>query len=244
VSQSPNVADLGLEVVSIAADGCLFYPAAGRDVDEAVSFFAPTVREFRFCDTRYGQSFLPVPEGWAVQAESISGDPGAMMSEREADGRQYRHIEPCHWIREIRDIAGGNPVTMTLRRGFGQYALQELGDGSISVFMHRGDSPGEGGSDAWFLARRKRRHAPLSFLFDKLARKLRDRALIVSDGSNSDITPRRCIHPAKGPVEGATAALEMQDVTFDKWGFSWRCIGHLSPRYGPTLIWKVERVES
>ena len=76
-------------------------------------------------------------------------------------------------------------------------------------------------------------------LFDKLAQKLRNTALIVSDGSNTDIAELKVVSRSETPGLDAFAAAT--ERSFTKWGFDWRCVGYLNPRYGPTLVWETRR---
>jgi hypothetical protein len=108
--------------------------------------------------------------------------------------------------------------------------------------MHRGDSAqfGEGGSGAFFLAKMCSDYEPIGNLFDKLSRKLADRALIVSDGSNcriSGVRKWRC------EESGLDAFTEAQSQDFEQWGWNWKCVGYLGDPYGPTLVWGLTRLE-
>jgi hypothetical protein len=125
------------------------------------------------------------------------------------------------------------------RRGFGQYALtNEFSDASIGVFVHRGDSPGEGGSNVYYLANRARDHEPCSNLLAKLVTKLAHRALIVSDGSNSRCRKLKRFHCCND-VSGNEAFAQMKSERICFGGLNWRCVGYLSNKYGPTLVWEV-----
>jgi hypothetical protein len=89
----------------------------------------------------------------------------------------------------------------------------------------------------FFLANRRRDHEPCSNLFDKLAIKLSDRALIVSDGSNARIPFLKKFHRAE--ISGAEAFEKLRHEQFSFGAFDWRCAGYLSRKYGPTLLWDV-----
>jgi hypothetical protein len=131
-------------------------------------------------------------------------------------------------------------VTINRRRGFGQYALvNEFSDRAIGVFMHRGDSPGEGGSNVYFLANKDSRHEPCGRLFDKLSKKLDDRALIITDGSNTRLKRLRAFH--RQDIAGPAAYSAAAKLAFVYGGFSWQCVGYMSNKYGPTLIWGLSR---
>lgn len=221
----------------VAAQGALLYPCSGTDVQEPVRVFAPSVRELMFCDvSARGPQVLP---GYKRVGCELSGNPEVRASRRHSQGRSYAYVEPCVWSERLKHQHSGDDIVVRWRRGFGQYALAEFREKSISVFMHRGESQGDGGSNTWFLARERRDHEPLSNLFDKLALRLRSPALVVSDGSNCRIRPLRRFHNTDVSAPEAFAAMRV--VVFEHWGLRWSCVGYMGRRYGPTLIWQVER---
>lgn len=80
----------------------------------------------------------------------------------------------------------------------GQIGLvKEFSEGSIAVFMHRGDSAGESGSNVYYLSNKTSRYEGCGNRFDKIGYGLKDRALIISDGSNTSIRPLRRFHSSK-----------------------------------------------
>jgi hypothetical protein len=162
------------------------------------------------------------------------------ISER---GDRYRYLQPSRLLETYLRIGDQRQIAVIRRRGFGQYALsEEFADGSIGVFMHRGDGEGEGGSNVYFLANMPAKYEPLSNLFDKLSRKLANRALIVSDGSNCRIERLRK-RDWQREVRGPEAFRESRPSAFTFGGWSWECVGYLGERYGPTLVWGVTRLE-
>ena len=127
-------------------------------------------------------------------------------------------------------MQSGRVVEVCLRRGFGQYALHEVTDGTLGMFMHRGDSGGEGGSGVCYLANQRMSHAPISDLFDVIKRKLTMPGLIASDGSNSAIR------------ELNSAASEGNDIeSFVSHGLLWqkKMIIHRSRSSRLTVVWSV-----
>lgn len=233
------------EWLEVSRNTVLFYPAAGSDYAEALTVFRDYVDVFCFCDINY-PSGLELPAvcasdtGLRLVDKYISGDPRAMMEQRIAENnRPYHFLQPSKLV-EIYERADGRRLTVIRRRGFGQIGLsKEFSDGSIGVFMHRGDSPGEGGSHVYFLANKKTAYEPCGNLFDKLACRLRDKALIISDGSNSSIREVRRFHNKS--KEGPEAFSYHQGRCFSFGGFLWTCVGWLSRKYGPTLVWGVTR---
>jgi hypothetical protein len=123
-------------------------------------------------------------------------------------------------------ISDGRRTKVVRRRGFGQYALAEFPAQSIGVFVQRGDSSGEGGSNVNYLANKKRDHEPLSNLFSKLSCKLSDPALVISDGSNANRKFLREFH--RRPVSGAEAFGHFRKLQFSFGTLDFSCQSHLS----------------
>jgi hypothetical protein len=186
----------------------------------------------------------PVYKGAAdyqLVSRTIVGDPTiAIEYRRDEFGRGYRYLPPST-LREVYQRTNHTRcVTINRRRGFSQYALvNEFSDHAIGVFMHRGDSPGEAGSNVYFLANKNSRHEPCGRLFDKLSRKLDDRVLIITDGSNTGLKRLKAFH--RQDIAGPAAYSVAAKLGFVYGGFSWQCVGYMSNRYGPTLIWGLSR---
>ena len=224
---------------------CLLYPSAGGDCTEVLTAFAADILEFRFADIGYDFSHqrcleFPNETGWELVSTELTGSPTATIEQRYTEtGRRYRQLDPARLtqIYERRDAF--HRIKVVWRRGFGQYALAEIPDRSLGVFVHRGDSRGEGGSNVFYLANRRKHHEPCSNLFDKLKEKLSEMALIISDGSNADIPFLREFHHRE--IAGAQAFARMRERDFEYGGLRWRCVGYLGPRNGPTLVWRVTR---
>lgn len=167
------------------------YPCAGSDIPDILEAFGHRFDTFVFVDIRYKfhrDAMPPVP-GWKVVpgTRRLIGKPVDRMRSVQSGKTRYREIEPA-WLKfDMQHLTTGRVVTVCLRRGFGQYALQELEDESLAMFLHRGDSCGEGGSAVCYLANRRVSHPPLSMLFDVIKRKLASDAWIGSDGSNTKI---------------------------------------------------------
>jgi hypothetical protein len=222
------------EWLSAVAGKALFYPAAGEDAVAFVDMFAPHVRRFHFNDLFYSTASDRAPcapkRFRLVSAERP--DPAvrdAPIAWPTPDSTPGRKLTPSVLLETLTD--GETEIIVHRRRGFGEYALGEFGPASIGVFVHRSDSPAEGGSNMWFLANRRKDHEPLSNLWDKLSQRLADRAIIVSDGSLTDF---RFIHRAKQFTELAAIPV----TSFG--GFEWRCIGVMADR-GKALVWGLTR---
>jgi hypothetical protein len=225
----------------------LFYPAAGSDWHEALELFVDHIDEFHFCDTHYSSpGSLPSPfsnpQSYQLVSSDLRGKSTARI-EPPTTERPYPYLELGSLRQVYERVSDSRRVTVVRRRGFGQCAIHEFSDHSIGVFVHRGDSPGEGGSNVYFLANRHRDYEPTSNLFDKLAQKLSDHALVLSDGSNADPDFLKRFHRDK--ISGAEAYALLRGQPPHRFGeFFWRCVGHVCRRNGPTLVWELMREAS
>jgi hypothetical protein len=98
-----------------------------------------------------------------------------------------------------------------LSNTFCQMGTAFFGHALGMIFMHRGDSPGESGSNVYFLADKKSRHEPCGMLFSKLSVKLADRALIITDGSNTGIKRLKAFHNQNIAVRRLILRLHKRD---------------------------------
>lgn len=224
----------------------LFYPAAGNDIQEPLAAFRDQIDEFHFCDPYYPQG-LSIPRALAdgdglkfVEREAEGTPSAAMEGRRTDDGRSYRFLAPSRLV-ETYQRDDGSLIKVGRRRGFGQIALSEFSPGSIGVFIHRGDSPGESGSNVYFFSNKKARYEPCGNLFTKLMLRLSDKALVVSDGSNMSLAKLKRRYRA-ARFEGREQYESYKDHPFDLGGFQWTCIGWLgSQGRRVSLVWGVTR---
>jgi hypothetical protein len=212
------------------------YPCAGSDIAEPVQVFGGDFDTFLFVDIKYNaRSAEPEIPGWQMVAGSQRrlGSSNSSMRHRSVGRSRFRDIEPEWFFSDYENEANGKRISIVRRRGFGQYALQELPDGSLSMFLHRGDSPGEGGSNVFYLANRRTSHEPISNLMNVLKRKLGYPALIASDGSNTTI-----------PELVATARGNSEFKSFVRYGLLWQ--RHLATDCFSegTKVWQVCQHES
>ena len=160
-----------------------------------------------------------------ARSVKLADKPKARLQQPTA-ARPYRELERGRLKQVYERVSDGRRLTVIRRRGFGQYALAEFPDRTIGIFVHRGDSPGEGGSNTYFLANKDLHHEPLSRLLNKLTRRLTNCALIISDGSLVD----RCLEK------------KFREQQFVFGGFEWRHVGFIGGWCGrPTPIWDVVR---
>jgi hypothetical protein len=219
--------------------GYLFYPCAGSDWSPFIERFGDHVGEFHFCDVGYenlqdlaSRSPFSHPSSYRLVTTEIEGPPVVRMQWPTKD-RPYRELKPGRLRQVYERVSDGVRLTIIRRRGFGQYALGEFPNRSISVFVHRGDSPGEGGSNICFLANKDRRHEPLSHLFSKLTERLTDPARIISAGSN---TSRSLQRKLRGRQRFTFGAFEWRRMDDD--------VDFAGGRRDPTPVWQVIRRES
>lgn len=168
------------------------YPCAGLDIVQPITEFGMQFDTMLFVDLGYqfGDSFhIPRIDGWNELDKSvhIEGPKVSSLKVFQSGKHCRKEIEPA-WRRSLyQHTQSGRHINIVFRRGFGQYALQEIANGTLGMFLHRGDSQGEGGSGVLYLSNRKMKHAPLSNLLNTIKSKLALPALIGSDGSNTSI---------------------------------------------------------
>jgi hypothetical protein len=219
------------------------YPCAGCDWNESLLALGDELNEFWFCDLHYRRGLrLSEAPGralrWRRLSSEVIGDADAEL-ELPTESRPYRHLPPSR-LEEVYERKNGTTVKIVRRRGFAQMVLtNEFADRKIGVFMHRGDSLGDGGSARYFLANKHSSYPPVGHLFDKLSHCLTYKALIISDGSNTDIPHLKKNHNSN--IGGYEAFTDLKTKEFLFGEFVWQCVGWLSRRYGPTLVWGVER---
>lgn len=224
----------------------LFYPCSGEDWPRPIDIFAPVISDFWFVDLRYFTSYpagrvrpLLGPDSYRLQDITIDGPEEAMLEYRTdaKTGKRYLWIEPCTRTEQYCHLESGREIRIHRRRGFGPSAMrkhiQEMG-----VFFYRGDSLGEGGSGTQWLTLR-RSHARL---ITEILVRLINGGLIVTDGSNCLAAGNpyaefgRFYQHDVGP-EAASLARSFEDRQRNRF----RCIGYAGQRYGPTLVWQVEK---
>ena len=214
----------------------LLYPCAGQDFADPVNYFGEFIDTFIFVDINYRFNLKHRPNipGWFYisDSEKIIGKIYSPLTKQENGKNKFRFVEPGWLFLDYKNEKTNRKIQIVLRRGFGQYALRELEDKALTVFMHRGDSIGESGSGVYFLANRKTNHQPLSMLLDAIKQKLKMPGFIVSDGSNSTI------NELKNHIEKKLIP------TFESHGLLWRKSKLFEPLQGfnKTFIWEVEQL--
>lgn len=212
------------------------YPCAGSDIAEPVQVFGTLFDTFLFVDIKYNALCAePVIPGWHMVEGSQRrfGSSNSTIRRCSVGRSRYRDVEPEWFFANYIHERTGRRILIVRRRGFGQYALNELPDSSLSMFMHRGDSTGDGGSNVFYLANRRTSYPPLSNLMNVLKRKLVYPALIASDGSNTSIR------------QLSAAARGTEDISvFTAHGLQWQRHPATDLLRTRTNVWQVRALES
>lgn len=194
--------------------GSFYGPCSGHDLRIALQLFGSTIDHFVFCDLAYTSSRTTavnpddsrafaytghVPHGWSLVSRVRGAD--EMQPSKQTWYNGNRLFRPFVTY-EVWRRADGSRVQIELRADLAQDVLvDQFASGSISAFMHVNDGTGEGGSDAWFLRGTDRSHhteiaqtkngsaadvARGGFLFEHLAPRLADGAVVITDCALAD----------------------------------------------------------
>lgn len=223
----------------------LFYPCSGNDMLVPVQVFSPFVTDFWFVDKGY---FSPgnqdtQPYGLDIPADSqsplLAEDEKYEFVERRIIGppqwdSNIRNIKPCILSERYLHRPSNTDIDIHRRRGYGFSAFRKEIK-SPGVFFYRGDSQGEGGSgNLWLIPEH----------LDEVCSKLVDGGLIVTDGSNYGHPKKKRELSKYNFKEINKTGQEIIDSYYpfyDKSGRHFECIGYVGHRYGPTLIWQVNK---
>ena len=240
------------EALAAVEGTALFYPCSGNDLDVPIRLFSPFLAEFWFVDRGY---FAPGHQNTkqygfdrpADEVESVLGkNADYQLLRTDIDGMPYwslynRDIEPCIMTETYRHLPSGKTIRVRRRRGYGFSAFRS-DIRQIGVFFYRGDSGGEGGSGNLWL---KPDH------INEICTKLIDGGLLVTDGSqqskwtkpapNSEYWPLAQFHGGRPRPKDPEEILRVTRPFTDSRGRTFTCVGYAGERYGPTLIWRVDR---
>ena len=183
---------------------------------------------------------MPDGLGYELLHRSLKGEPLAKLSRvNTPDGRSHRRLSPS-WLRDQYRRLDGRTVDVIRRRGFGQIGLTEdIKIKTIGVFIHRGDSLFDG-SGVFYLANLKARYEPIGMLFQKISSRLKDQALVVSDGSLTTFKWLKAFR--KSELTGAEIFEKHHEKEYQRDNFTWKLVGWLSnSNKGPTLVWGLTR---
>jgi hypothetical protein len=171
--------------------GRFYGPCSGQDLSLALHLFGKETSHFVFCDLAYrgGRSSAQyvVPQDWSLLSRIHGAD--TREPEKITWYAGNRPIRP-HATIEVWRRPDGSEVNVELRRDLAQDVLiKRFTAGTISGFMHINDSPGEGGSDLWFLALRDAKHGQSDIrqgFLQEVATRLCCGAIVITDGVLAD----------------------------------------------------------
>lgn len=239
------------ESISQLSGYSLFYPCSGNDLMPAIELFGSYINEFWFADRAYFPLDQPMSLASPVIAADhpdyrlidvqLSGPDGADWELRQIDKRnRVLWCEPG--IRtEIYEVVPFNKqIVIHRRRGSAPWALRKVIQ-EMGIFYYRGDGF-EGGSALDWFSRSWGRGGETP-LRDEIINRLIDGGLIVTDGSTTGRNKEYKTFAQfawNDNISGRDAYAESKPFT-DRLGNRFRCIGYAGHRYGPTLIWLVEK---
>jgi hypothetical protein len=226
----------------------LFYPCAGADFKLPVTIFASVIDVFWFVDRGY---FCPGHQNTrnerldrpATDISPLFVDPDFEYLKCEIQGppvydKDKADITPCILTEYYNYRPLGRTIQLKFRRGYGFSAFDTEID-HLSVFFYRGDSQGEGGSgNLWF------KRDPEKAIWNKLV----DHGWLVTDFSqthNQDAFRYIAKAAKAGKITRISDLLSppfqyysgKSDITFT-------CLGYLGKRYGPTMVFRVDKGDS
>lgn len=207
-----------------------FYPAAGSDITDSLVVFSPIVSRMVFND------YQEIRLSWVSQARELG-----MEVDRPDVTEQMQ--SPARRTRVVK-AANGNLCEILITKAFGQEVLlNEFADGKIGVFFHRWDSIGEGGSNLrlWDdkLESRPVFGPEVSGINSILARKLADRALVVTDGS---LMPFEFTQFRASNQSSQSFFEESKSQTHEAGGFQWHAVGWLGGLQRSAIVWGVSKL--
>jgi hypothetical protein len=205
----------------------LFYPCAGGDIDTPVAAFSAIIDEFWFVDVNYYVRRLPRLRGPRIEDVEIE--------EWSLNGADCQVT-----TQRFRNPRFNKTMCLNFVTGDGKSAFDTLfedskGDRELSIFFHRGDSRGEGGSNVYWLHNHDIDGNPIGLLQRVLA-KMEIPAILCTDGSNAIDEFRTYFNDLK-PTPDTHLTLPAIEVHGNKL----TPIGTLDTRYGPSIAYKVTR---
>ncbi|MDB2318009.1 hypothetical protein N9V88_00315 [bacterium] len=190
---------------------CLFYPSSGQDFIEPIEKFWPFIDEFWFVDPTYRlkHSLIANHFTWTLIDTMLTTETGLTIRKNTPFKVQIR---TDIYLEESTD----RKIKIHSCKGLGynafRVAFRNTGK-SLSIFLHRGDSPGEGGSDFHWLTKKMLKYLLLH---------VEPNGLIVTDGSNSSV-----FYSEESPTP-----FQLHNRKFQP-------IAKIEPRNGPTVVWQI-----
>ncbi|MDA7861489.1 hypothetical protein N9B22_00310 [bacterium] len=186
----------------------LFYPCSGQDFIEPIENFLPFIDEFWFVDTTYDLSQPLVREGFLKHLGTDQVQESGLTFRRKTPFKVQIRTDTYFEESTSREIK----IHSCQGKGYNTFRVAFRNTGKqLSIFFHRGDSIGEGGSDFRWLGTKMLKYLLLH---------LEPNGLIVTDGSL------------------ACDLFKGTNTPFRKMRRYFEPIANLEPRYGPTVVWK------
>lgn len=240
---------IDVNLLKKVSDSTLFYPCSGNDLFVPVEIFSPYVTDFVFvdrgyfspghCDTRHYGGDVSADQ----QKPVLHDDKRYSLKNIKIVGpscwEPYQFdIDPCTLTETYLHISSNREIRIHRRRGYGFSAFRKE-ISQLGVFFYRGDSAGEGGSGNLWL---KEEH------IDEVCNKIIDGGLIVSDGSdgaryrrNSGFYREMSKFSWKEVLQSPDEIIKNMNPFEDRSGRRFCCVGYAGMRYGPTMIWQVNK---
>lgn len=244
-------------ILATLPEGVLFYPCSGHDLLEPVSRFAPAVKEFWFVDMQYHfdvtgsidtitESRLKVSAFDIINRSGLHGilDIQGISFSLPVATRKVERAYAQPWSEPVDVIChclhkpSRKMITVHLRRGCGLRCLEKNEFEHVSVFFYRGDSTAEGGSGHMWLVLG-------AAWFSQLVGRMPNGSLLVTDGSNRNGRMRSHLGLDRRINRWDRAKIDANKkikTGFQKDGHSYRLVGRVSDRYGPTCVWQYTNV--
>ena len=204
----------------------LFYPCAGFDIATPLGAFTAVVDCFWFVDiNEYSRRIPHVPfPKWKLLEERDTEMANVTLSVKT---RIYRPAEFNRTV-EVNFVTGDGETT------FDTLFCHEDSTNGLTVFFHRGDSRGEGGSDVFWLNTMTGEGEKCELL-EKILRTLAAPGVIVTDGSNA-IQQFAAYFRKLDALQDPHKLLKSFRIN----GRSLTPIGTLDVRNGQTIVWQAE----
>jgi len=234
----------------------LFYPCSGNDMIDAISYFYPIVDTFFFCDInchnvsqKQIKAILPNFDLiksyeeyiWRKNTDEISNSRQVVdVRGRIVEPPLYRKTETTRLTQIWKNEKENREINIikVVGDGYKVFTNEELLK-QIGIFFYRGDGKGEGGSDVrWLETEKDNSYSDykLAKHFDVVLQKIANYGLIVTDGSNCG-----------EEYEFFKQYYNSRDLSFSMIGDAivngntFRCLGKITQRYGPTLVWQINK---
>jgi hypothetical protein len=226
------------------AETTFYYPCSGRDWEVPLRLFGPHVKHLRFVDPNFrprlsnhrGQlSSRDFPE-WVFLRREITDDltqPRANYLGPNLE-RDLPNFKQCAVSEVYQHVPTKHEITIHWHESDGRKTL-DCFDEPIGVFFHRGDhgpcdDPSEGTSGSHWLSKA---------WLEPVIQRMVDGGLLVTDGSCGKEYPELSRFHGNKAMNGDEAVSQSREFTDN--GVRFKCVGFAGIRYGPTLIWQIQK---